>query len=43
MEACSLQVQRTVVTGVRAGTEVDGYDEVVAAAPVRFVADDVHS
>ena len=50
VDACSLQVQRTVVTRVRAGAVgvgsgepvIDGYDEVVVAAPVRFGADDVH-
>jgi hypothetical protein len=50
LDACSLQVQRTVVTGVRVGDHengggepvIDGYDEVVVAAPVRFAADDVH-
>ena len=43
VDACSLQVQRTVVTRVRPGPLVDGYDEVVVAAPVHFATgDDVH-
>jgi hypothetical protein len=48
VDACSLQVQRTVVTRVRgravgngAGEPViEGYDEVVVATPVRFATDD---
>ena len=48
VDACSLQVQRTVVTRVRAGAVgdggeepvIDGYDEVVVATPLRFAADD---
>ncbi len=51
IDPCALQVQRTVVTGVRAGAVeddagdpvIDGYDEVVVAALVRFDAGaDVH-